>query len=255
MDVLGTAELLDAAHRDRRTLDAAEVAIADLATAYAVQRALTALRLGRGDAVVGWKLGYTTAAMREQMGIDSPNHGPLLASMLVDGPLPATLTQPRVEPEIALVLDRDPGPDASAEEVLACCAGARLALEVVDSAWTAYRFDLEHNTADGSSAAGFVLGEDLPLAAGTVAVVLHVDSQPADGGPSRAEERGLGSMVDAARSVAGLSGQLAAEGLGLRRGDVVLTGGLSRALPVGPGARITATASGTGVSARVVVPA
>lgn len=251
MDVRSIAELLDAAHRERRTLDSSEVDLDDLATAYAVQRALTAIRLGRGDAVVGWKLGYTTAAMREQMGIDAPNHGPLLASMRIDDVLPATLTQPRVEPEIALVLARDPGAGATAEDVLACCAGARLALEVVDSAWTAYRFTLEHNTADGSSAAGFVLGEDLPLAAGTVAVALHVDSQPGDGGPSRAEEDGLGSMLDAASGVAWLAGQLAADGLALRPGDVVLTGGLTRALRVPPGSRVLATASGTGVAASV----
>ena len=162
-----TAALLDAAHRDRRTLEAADVEVGDLASAYAVQRALTAIRLARGDSVIGWKLGYTTAAMREQMGIDAPNFGPLLASMRIDDVLPPTLTQPRVEPEIALVLERDPGTGADADRVLASCARARLALEVVDSAWTAYRFDLEHNTADGSSAAGFVLGEDLPLAAGT----------------------------------------------------------------------------------------
>ena len=254
MDVLQTAQLLDAVHRERRTLDVGDVEIADLATAYAVQRALTAVRLGRDDAVVGWKLGYTTAAMREQMGIDAPNYGPLLASMRVDGLLPDHLTQPRVEPEIALVLDRDPGPRATADDVLACCAGARLALEVVDSAWTAYRFDLEHNTADGSSAAGFVLGEDLPLAAGAVAVVLHVDSQPGGDGTTRAEERGLGSMVDAARSVAWLAGQLAADGVALQPGDVVLPGGLSRALPVGPGQRIVAIASGTEIAARVEVP-
>lgn len=255
MDVHGIAELLDAAHRDRRTLDSSEVAVDDLATAYAVQRALTAIRLERGDELVGWKLGYTTAAMREQMGIDAPNLGPLLASMRVEGALPASLTQPRLEPEIALVLARDPGAGADADRVLACCAGARLALEIVDSVWTAYRFDLEHNTADGSSAAGFVLGEDLPLAAGTVAVALHVDSQPADGGPTRVEERGLGSMVDAARGVAWLAGELAAEGIALRPGDVVLTGGLTRALPLDPGSRATAVASGTGVAATVSVTA
>jgi 2-keto-4-pentenoate hydratase len=255
MDVARIARQLDEAHRDRRTLEAADVAVADLGTAYAVQRALTALRLGRGDSVIGWKLGYTTAAMREQMGIDAPNYGPLLASMRMEGALAPTTTQPRVEPEIALVIGRDPGAGADADHVLACCAAARLALEVVDSVWTSYRFDLEHNTADGSSAAGVVLGEELPLAAGTVAVVLHVDSQPADGGPSRVEERGEGSLADAARGVAWLAEQLAAEGLALQPGDIVLTGGLTRALALEPGSRATARASGAGVAASVTVSA
>jgi 2-keto-4-pentenoate hydratase len=247
------AVLLDAARAAREPIDASAVEIGDLASAYAVQRALTAIRLGRGDGVVGWKLGYTTAAMREQMGIDAPNYGPLLASMRIDDALPATLLHPRIEPEIALVLARDPGTGAGADDVLAACAQARLALEVVDSVWTAYRFDLEHNTADGSSAAGFVLGDEVPLHSGTVAVTLHVDSQLAPGGPSRAEEQGLGSTRDAALGVAWLADRLAEEGLALRAGDVVLTGGLTRAVPIVAGQVAVARCSGAGTTAEVAV--
>ena len=107
-----------------------------------MQDALTRRRLGRGDALAGWKLGYTTEAMRVQMGIAEPNFGPLLASMHAGRALLGTI-HPRVEPEIALILDRDPGPHASAEDVLRCCRSAHLALELVDSVWAGYRFDLE----------------------------------------------------------------------------------------------------------------
>jgi 2-keto-4-pentenoate hydratase len=252
-DPADIAAALDVARRGGRTLDVDTVDVGDLMSAYAVQRALTSLRLGRGDAVVGWKLGYTTAAMREQMGIDAPNYGPLLTSMKVHaGVLSVDLLHPRVEPEIALVLARDPGPGASAQQVLAACGRAVLALEVVDSVWTDYRFDLEHNTADGSSAAGFVLGVELPLTARTVDVVLTVE--PSLGlEPATQTETGSGALADAAGSVAWLADRLHEEGLALRAGDVVLTGGLTRAMPVEPGSLARAHATGPGVTASVSV--
>jgi len=194
-----------------------------------VQRELTALRLARGDRVIGWKLGYTSLAMREQMGIAEPNHGPLLASMLVRD-IPASFVQPRVEPEIALVLDRDPGPGADVDRVLAACSHAVAALEVVDSVWRDYVFDLEHNTADGSSAAAVVLGEELPLdSLEDVAVTLSVDGVVVGTG------RGADAAGHPAAGVAWLADRLAEQGLSLRHGDVVITGGLTAAHAVGPG--------------------
>jgi 2-keto-4-pentenoate hydratase len=250
----GVAAHLDAARRAGRTLESDDVEVGDLGSAYAVQRALTSLRLGRGDSVVGWKLGYTTAAMREQMGIDAPNYGPLLASMaLDDGVVPATLLHPRVEPEIALVLAGDPGFGASADQVLAACARACLAVEVVDSVWTGYRFDLEHNTADGSSAAGFALGEEIPWGAGTISVVLHVESPPTSGGTTLVEEEGLGSLTAAAEGVSWLADRLGEDGRALRAGDVVLTGGLTRAVPVVAGSVVRARARVAGRTAEVLV--
>jgi 2-keto-4-pentenoate hydratase len=249
------AAALDDARRAGRTLDVEAFEVGDLVSAYAVQRALTSLRLGRGDAVVGWKLGYTTAAMRQQMGIAAPNYGPLLASMQVRGAVPAaTLLHPRVEPEIALVLAEDPGRGASPERVLSACARACLALEVVDSVWTDYRFDLEHNTADGSSAAGFVLGDELSLRPATIAVTLVVDGPPSSSGePTEPVEQGLGSLAAAAESVAWLVGRLDEEGRALRAGDVVLTGGLTRAVPLGAGSVARARASVDGRTAEVLV--
>jgi len=220
--------------------------IPDLTTAYAVQDSLTRRRLARGDALVGWKLGYTTEAMRVQMGIAAPNFGPLLASMHVGATLPATI-HPRVEPEIALILDRDPGPQASAEHVLACCRAAHLALEVVDSVWWGYRFDLVHNTADGSSAAGFALGDALPLDVdGTWQVSLV--RQPAEEpgwdhpGDEAPDDTGSASMRAAAESVAWLATELASRPAGLAPGDIVLTGGLTRAHELLPGDDVVATA-------------
>jgi 2-keto-4-pentenoate hydratase len=192
----------------------------DLPTAYAVQRRLTALRTGRGAARIGYKLGYTSQAMREQMHVDEPNHGPLLDSMLIsDGRVPATLIHPRVEPEIALVVGTDLRPVA-----------ARAALEVVDSIWRDYRFNLELNTADGSSAAGVVLGPQLALdALDTVPVRLIRN------GDTVAEGTGAAAMGHPLLALGWLQRALAAEHVRLRPGDVVITGGLTAAVPIEQG--------------------
>ncbi|MFC7657182.1 hypothetical protein ACFQV8_13090 [Pseudonocardia benzenivorans] len=81
-----TARLAHVLHRARAghaLLDATvETAALSLEDAYAVQDRLTALRLDEGRCHVGWKLGYTSAVMRRQMGVSVPNHGPLLDDMV-----------------------------------------------------------------------------------------------------------------------------------------------------------------------------
>lgn len=214
------AEAIDSAHRERRLLDAATQPPLDLATAYAVQRDLTGLRVARGAHRIGVKLGYTSRAMREQMGIDQPNHGPLLSTMRVtDGRVPAALVQPRVEPEIVLVLGPDLRPVA-----------AHAALEIVDSVWRDYRFTLELNTADGSSAAGVAIGPPLPLDA--------LDEMPVrlqGNGVTLAEGTGAATMGHPLHALDWLQRTLAAQRATLRPGDIVMTGGLTAAVPVGPG--------------------
>jgi 2-keto-4-pentenoate hydratase len=214
------AAQIDDAHRERRLLDATRQPPLDLGEAYAVQRALTALRTRRGARPVGWKLGYTSAAMREQMGVASPNYGPLLDTMLItDGRVPDALVHPRVEPEIAVVLGADLRPGE-----------ARAALEVVDSVWRDYRFTLELNTADGSSAAAVALGPTLgPDGLDVVAVRMLRNGQEVGA------STGAAAMGHPLRALDWLVSTLAADGELLRPGDVVITGGLTAAVPVEPG--------------------
>ncbi|MBL8930351.1 MAG: fumarylacetoacetate hydrolase family protein [Kineosporiaceae bacterium] len=212
----------------------------DLEAAYAVQELLFRRRLARGEHPAGFKLGYTSAAMRAQMGIDEPNSGPLTEPMILAaaGPgsvvrLPGDLRQPRVEPEVALVLGRDlteGAPDA----VRAAVTGARAALEVVDSSWHDYRFTLADNTADGSSAAYVVLGEQIPLD--------RVDRLPVRlvVGDTVAEADSSAAMGSPWTALGWLADHLAARGQVVPAGSVVITGGLTAAIPVAPGQRATA---------------
>ncbi|MEJ2860208.1 2-keto-4-pentenoate hydratase [Actinomycetospora flava] len=223
------AAWIDEAHLAGRLLDAPdELGPAD---AYAVQRALTARREARGARRIGWKLGYTSAVMRAQMGVDSPNLGPLLDTM-VDPP-PSSFVQPRVEPEIGIVVGADGRP-----------AGARAVLEVVDSVWRDYRFTLATNTADGSSAAGVVVGGELDGDLAALTVELWRD------GVHEATGTGEAAMGHPHRALDWLRDALADQGDALREGDLVITGGLTRAVELPPGGVVEARFPGTRVTVR-----
>ncbi|MFN0285095.1 MAG: 2-keto-4-pentenoate hydratase [Kineosporiaceae bacterium] len=247
-----------AARTSRRLLDAPLSGGADtLDDAYAVQREVTSLRLGRGERVVGWKLGYTSRAMREQMGVAEPNLGPLTDVMLLAGTsrgaggrpavVPGAAVQPRVEPEIALRLGRPLAPGCTVDDVLDACrgagagqdasgAGAFGCLEVVDSVWSGYRFRLEDNTSDGSSAGWVVLGDRLPLDdLPAVGVRLLVDDVCV------AEATGAAAGGHPASGVTWLANEVGRRyGRRLEAGDVVITGGLTAAHPLLPGGVVSA---------------
>lgn len=247
MDVeLAAAEILQA-RRAGRCLDAATLPI-DEHMAYAVQQVLTRFRESNGERHVGWKLGYTSEAMRRQMGVAQPNLGPLTDAMLLeDGARVQHAIQPRVEPEIALVIGHDVDGPLSAAECRAIVSSAHLALEIVDSIWRDYRFTWAHNTADGSSAAYVVLGPELPLEG-----VADVEVELVRNGTVAGTGRGSAAMGDPLEALAWLTSALAGQPRRLRADDIVITGGLCAAVPLMVGDHVLARISDGGpvVSAR-----
>jgi 2-keto-4-pentenoate hydratase len=239
-DPAAVAAALYGARQEGVTLDrllSAELGLS-LADAYRVQDQLTARRLACGERVAGWKLGYTSAAMRAQMGVASPNFGPLTDVMILDSPavLPSSALQPRVEPEIGLRLGRRLRAPFSVDSVLDACDAALACLEIVDSVWSGYRFALEDNTADGSSAAWVAVGPSLPLSGlELLPVTLSVDGEAVESGT------GAAASGHPAAGVVWLAEQLAARGRWLEPGDLVITGGLTRAPSLEAGHRISAS--------------
>ena len=212
------------------------------ADAYAIQAEL--LRL-TGGARTGYKLGFTSAAMREQMGVDHPNSGVLLDHMRIEGPVLPTgaLIHPRVEPEIAIQIGLDlRGTDVTPEEVADATAAVLPAIEVVDSRYQNYRFKSVDNIADNSSAARYVLGAPCALARvgdlRRVEVQLDIDGRVVDQGI------GAAALDSPLAAVAWLAQHLAARGEGLLAGEVVLTGGLTRAHALPLGSTVTASFGG-----------
>ena len=249
----GQAALLHRAHLAGELLDAAEHAVAaTMDQAYAVQEQLTALRLAQGRRVIGHKLGYTSAAMRAQMGVAEPNSGPLFDDMLLDGTA-SGFVQPRVEPEIGVVLGRDlcaadlrgdgdgDDPDGDLERVAAAVAEVRPCLEVVDSVWRDYRFDITQNTADGSSAAGVVVGPPLDVAP---IDCLHTPVRLSRDGVEVAAATGAAAGGHPLAGVVWICDRLARSGRGLAAGDLVMTGGLTAAVPLPVGGTVSAVFDG-----------
>jgi len=234
-------------HRRLRQCLSADDPIADFPAdrAYSIQSLVVADRLSRGERRVGWKLGYTSAAMRAQMGIDDPNTGPLTDAMLLwDGArIPDTVIHPRVEPEVAVVMAADVQAPVPAEDLAPYVAAMRASLEVVDSVWEDYRFTWAMNTADGSSAAYAVLGATLEqgdLAGMAVSMTVN-GALSGTGSPADA----MGGPMSA---VTWLAQELIGRGEQLKAGDVVLTGGLTRAVAILPGDTVAASFGSVTVS-------
>ncbi len=250
-DATDLARLIWAARARGRTLTPiTDSRTLSMAQAYDVQDQITALRLGRGERVVGWKLGYTSVAMREQMGVDEPNQGPLTDAMLLPSgaSVPDHALQPRVEPEIGLRLSRRLAGPTTTAEALAACSDAIACLEVVDSVWTRYQFRIQDNTADGSSAAWVVVGAALPMDdLPSVRVSLSRD------GVEVATAVGAAAGGHPASGVGWLAGQLALRGHALQPGDLVITGGLTAAIPLDAGSLVAATFLPPGTGAPVTV--
>ena len=243
MDHQREADRIISARARRETLaPITDTQTPSMADAYAIQHCVTAARLARGERIVGWKLGYTSAAMRSQMGIEQPNFGPLTSQMVLDNGalLPDNVLQPKVEPEIALRFGRPLVGECSVTQVLDATESAHACLEIVDSVWADYRFRIEDNTADGSSAAFLCIGAPLPIATiDTVAVELCRNG----------DRVGQGVGADAsghpALGVVWLVAQLAQQGIGIEIGDIVITGGLTTAVDFVEGDVIEAMYDGT----------
>lgn len=250
----GVASLADALDRARTTCEPVEPLSGthpglDLSSAYAVQLEGVRRRLAAGERVVGHKVGLTSLAMQEQLGVDSPDLGHLFAADVLasGGELDVSrLLAPRVEPEIAFVLGSAlSGPDVHAAQVLAATAHVLPSLEVIDSRIRDWRIGLLDTVADNASGAGTVLGAEpidvtgLDLAA--VEVELHVDGE--------LREKGVGAAVlgDPAEAVAWLVRALhALDGSGLEPGHVVLPGSCTRAVAVTAGTQVRAVFTGLG---------
>jgi len=236
------AAVLTEARRSRITRHPLTASVdLSLEDAYAIQQKVTAARLGRGEQVVGWKLGYTSLAMREQMGVHEPNFGPLTDAMLLDSGavVSSSLIHPRVEPEIGMRFARPLAGQVSIDDVLAAAEECFACLEVVDSVYTGYRFRLEDNTADGSSAAQVVVGP-----AFAAAELAEVQVELAHNATPCATATGAAASGHPAAGVAWLVARLAERGQRLEPGQIVITGGLTAAVPLMPGDTISAVFDG-----------
>jgi len=202
----------------------------------------------RTSPVVGHKVGLSSKAMQDMMGVHEPDYGHLLADMRLADGAEADATRycyPRVEIEVAFLLGRDlPGEGCTEADVLDATEAFAPAIELIDSRIREWRISLADTIADNASSAGFVLGAarvpPAEIDVRRIEASLWCDDQLVVQGRSDAV---LGDPTTAA---AWLARKVAASGVRLRAGHVILPGACARAVDVWPGERYRATFDGLG---------
>lgn len=244
------AEAFHAAERDRRQMTAPSETHPgfDIDDAYAVQRYQLEQQLADGASLLGHKVGLTAKAMQDMLGVKEPDFGHLLDTMILpDGAAVrlADLCMPRVEPELAFVLDRPlRGQDTTIADVLEATEYVVAALEVIDSRVKDWRITLPDTIADNASCGRVVLGTDRvdpgDLDLRLTGCLLSVDDEIAETGASGAV------LGNPAAAVAWLATTLGRRGVALGAGEVIMPGSCTKALPVAAGQSVKAEFAGVG---------
>ena len=209
----------------------------DIDVGYAVQQLNTDLAIADGRRVSGRKIGITSKAVMEQVGVDQPDYGTLFVDMEYGDGVPiehGRLLQPRVEGEVALVLghDLDHG-EHGFNDIIAATAYALPSIEIVDSRIADWNIRIVDTVGDNASCGLYVLGgKPVPLAdvdLRTIPMRMDIDGETVATGEGAAC---LGHPLHAARWLADVMSQ---RGTPLRAGDVVMTGALGAMKPVALG--------------------
>ena len=221
---------------------------ADVDGAYAVQTLNTEFWLEQGRRIVGRKIGLTSRAVQQQLGVDQPDFGVLFEDMELpnDGMLdPGRVIQPKAEAEVALILAKDlPNGAASMADILNATDSAVAAIEIVDSRIKDWKITFADTVADNGSSAFFVLGPERKSLKGldlyTCGMALEVD------GAIMSIGAGAACLGHPLLAACWLANALAERGNPLRAGDVVLTGALGPMVAITPGQSVQAKIGGLG---------
>lgn len=211
---------------------------------YAVQALLIEAKLEAGERIVGAKLGLTSKAKQAAMSVDQPVYGVLTSGMALEFEQPlvcAGLIHPRVEPEIVFVLGESlSGPGVTGHDVLDATRWLTCGLEVIDSRYADFRFTHADVVADNTSASRFVLGP-VRRSPSDIRDLALVGCNLQAGSRVVATAAGAAILGHPAGAVAMLANWLGARGGSLERGAIILSGGLTNAVPIYPGLSVSAT--------------
>ena len=242
-------ELFDALQA-RRTVAPLTSRHADITIehAYAIQQRLIARRVKAGERVVGKKIGVTSQAVMNMLGVFQPDFGWLTDGMVFnegEAIAASTLIQPKAEGEIAFLLKKTlKGPGVTAADVLAATEGVMACFEIVDSRIQDWKIKIQDIVADNASCGVFVLGDRLvdprDVDLGTCGMVLEKN------GDIVATGAGAAALGHPANAVAWLANTLGRLGIALEAGEVVLSGSLGIMVPVQAGDNLRVTIGGIG---------
>nr|WP_319565570.1 2-oxopent-4-enoate hydratase [uncultured Rhodoferax sp.] len=219
--------------------------------AYGIQQRVVARRLSAGEKIVGKKIGVTSKAVMNMLGVQQPDFGHMLDGMIFgdgDAIQASTLIQPKAEGEIAFVLKKDlVGPGISAADVLAATEGVMACFEIVDSRIRDWKIKIQDTVADNASCGVFVLGDRMVDARDVdlrnCGMVLEKNGEIVVTGAGAAT---MGSPVNAVVWLANTLGRL---GIPLKAGEIILSGALGAMVPVQAGDNLRVTIGGIGTCA------
>lgn len=220
----------------------------DVTAAYAVQETNTARWLSQGRLIIGRKIGLTSKAVQKQLGVDQPDFGMLYDDMLVKSgsevPV-SSVMQPKVEAEIALVLDKPLTSERhTPDDIADATAYAVAAIEIVGSRIANWDIKIVDTVADNASSGRFVLGADkVPLAELDLVGCAMAMTRGGDEVSSGTGAACLGNPLNAA---VWLADTMVRVGRPLQEGDVVMTGALGPMAPVAAGDAFEARIEGLG---------
>lgn len=210
--------------------------------AYHIQKELVLQKIAAGTKQVGVKLGLTSKAKQNMMGINEAIYGYLLHDMLAfewESVKASQFIHPKAEPEIAFIMGEDlQGTNVTAEDVIKAVKYVVPAIEIIDSRYVDFKFTLADVIADNCSSSKFVLGskwmEPKQLDLKNIGMVMSKNGEVATVGTSAAV------LGHPATAVAWAVNKLGECNEGLKKGDIVLSGALSEAITFTEGDTISA---------------
>jgi 2-keto-4-pentenoate hydratase len=220
----------------------------DVVDAYEIQLINIRQRVAEGARVLGHKVGLSSLAMQQMMGVDEPDYGHLLDEMQVfeDTPVKAgRYLYPRVEVEVGFILAADlPGAGCTEDDVLAATEALAPSIELIDTRITDWKIALCDTIADNASSAGFVLGE--ARVSPREVDVKSIDAVLTRNGEVVTEGRSDAVLGNPVTAVAWLARKVESFGVRLRKGDIVLPGSCTRAIDARAGDNFVAEFAGLG---------
>jgi 2-oxo-3-hexenedioate decarboxylase len=241
-EIMECAKRLDAARLAKESVERLTLTHPALSAqdGYEIQAEGLMLRLGRGERQVGLKMGLTSEAKRQQMGLHSPVFGALTDKMQLQNGATLALREgihPKVEPELAFFVGQELGGPITLEEAREGCSGVAAAMEILDSRYRDFKyFSLPDVIADNSSSFMFVVSgswEPLgSLALEQLSLTMSVNGEP--------KQSALGSAISGhpLRSVVQLCELLSQQGKTLPKGSIVLAGAATVAEQLRDGDRV-----------------
>ncbi len=256
--VTAYGDALYEAMRNRSTIaplseQSPEITIED---AYAVSRRMLERRLADGEVMIGKKIGVTSKVVMDMLNVRQPDFGFLTDKMVygncAEVPASTTLIQPKAEGEIAFILKQDlQGPGVTNADVIAATDFVMPCFEIVDSRIRDWQIKIQDTVADNASCGAIVLGDKtvspLDVDLSTCGIVVSLNGEIVSTGAGAAA---MGSPVNA---VTWLANTLGAFGIGLKAGELILSGSLVPLQAVSPGDAMHMEIGGIGqASARFV---